>query len=64
MDRRTRWQLILSAVLLAGAVLLWLRFLSGDRTGSERAYFYDLSEQQLYTAPRTLVPPIRGSPLA
>jgi hypothetical protein len=60
MDRRTRWQLMVAVVFFAGAVVLWFRFLDRDGSGSERAYFYDLSEQKLFTAPRTSVPPVRG----
>ena len=60
MERRTRWQLILAALLLAGSLFFWFRWLGQDRGGTERAFFYDLSEQQLFTAPRTAVPPIRG----
>jgi hypothetical protein len=60
MDRRARWQLIVAALFFAGAVVFWFRFLGRDDTGSERAYFYDLSEQKLFTAARTSVPPIRG----
>jgi hypothetical protein len=60
MDRRARWQLIVAALFFAGAVFMWFRFMSGDDTGSERAYFYDLSEQELFTSARTSVPPIRG----
>jgi len=40
--------------------LMLFRFFSSQRSPEEQAYFYDLSEQKLFTAPRTAVPPIRG----
>ena len=52
--------LALAVVLLAGAAFRFSRFLSERGQADENAYFYDLSEQKLFVASRTLVPPIRG----
>lgn len=46
--------------LMALAGFLVVRFFSQSDGVSERAFFYDLSEQKLFTALRTAVPPIRG----
>lgn len=46
-------------LLAMGAVLLW-RFIREQVPTEEQAYYYDLSEQKLFAAPRRLVPPIRG----
>lgn len=50
-----------SAILLLGVAgfLVW-RFAQETDGISERAFFYDLSEQKLFVAERGLVPPIRG----
>ena len=52
--------LLAVGVLLSVAIYRLVHFArgSGDRDGL--AYFYDVSERKLFTAPRTLVPPIRG----
>jgi hypothetical protein len=49
------------AVLMLGiaGVLLW-RFIHERPEVSEKAFFYDLSKQKLFTGPRTGVPPIKG----
>lgn len=52
--------LVFAIVLLAGAGMLFFRFFGERRQAEELAYFYDLSEKKLFSAPRTLVPPIRG----
>lgn len=46
--------------MLGMAVFLFARFLRDDGGVSEKAFFYDLSEKKLFTAARTLVPPIKG----
>jgi len=52
--------LVFAIALLAGAGVLALRFFRDRRQTEELAFFYDLSEKKLFTAPRTVVPPIRG----
>jgi hypothetical protein len=52
--------LVFAIALLAGAGVLLLRFFGERRQPEEHAFFYDLSERKLFSAPRTLVPPIRG----
>jgi hypothetical protein len=46
--------------MLAVAGVLLARFERGSHPASEMAYFYDLSEQKLFTAPRSAIPPIPG----
>lgn len=53
-------KLVLALFMLAAAVFLVIRFLRQDDGISEKAFFYDLSEQKLFAAPRGAVPPIRG----
>lgn len=47
-----------AALALAGT-LFW-RFSAANAGDSEKAFFYDLSERQLFVADRTAIPPIRG----
>ncbi|HRI15930.1 MAG TPA: hypothetical protein PLX89_23270 [Verrucomicrobiota bacterium] len=50
-----------TALLLFGlAGFLGWSWMKNDSGVSERAYFYDLSEGQLFVADRGLIPPIRG----
>ncbi len=53
-------KLLAALGVLAVAAGLLLSFWRGRGGGSDRAYFYDLSEGRLFTAPRTAIPPIRG----
>lgn len=46
-------------LLLVASWLAWRTFRS-DRGVSDKAFFYDLSQQKLFTAPRNAIPPIRG----
>ncbi|MBN8247647.1 MAG: hypothetical protein J0L84_09410 [Verrucomicrobia bacterium] len=48
-----------AALFAVAGVLVW-RFLQEDGGVSERAFFYDQSEQKLFVADRGLVPPIQG----
>jgi hypothetical protein len=59
-NKKAATMLVLALVLLAGAAFRFSRFLSERAQRDENAYFYDLSEQKLFVASRTLVPPIRG----
>ena len=47
------------AGLAAAGVILYGHFSGGDAY-PENAFFYDLSEKELFEAPRTLIPPIKG----
>ena len=49
-----------AAVLVIVAVVLLMKIFRSQRELEGMAYFYDLSEQKLFVAPRTSVPPIRG----
>jgi hypothetical protein len=60
MNTRTLIKAILAILMLAVAGFFFLRFLREDSGVSEKAFFYDLGEQKLFTAPRTAVPPIKG----
>lgn len=60
MPRSELPKLVLALVVLAVAGGLLWRFFTADGGVSERAFFYDLSQQKLFTAPRTAVPPIKG----
>ncbi len=58
---KTDWYKLAAGVMfLALAALLTLRFFSQDSGISEKAFFYDLSEQKLFTAARNKIPPIKG----
>ncbi len=60
LDKKQRAKLIFAAVTfgLAVGALAW-QFAGGGR-GEPVDYFYDLSERELFTAPKDAVPPIRG----
>jgi hypothetical protein len=52
---------IAAAIALLGfAGFLVMKFVRQGDGIAEKAFFYDLSEQKIFTAPRTAVPPIRG----
>src|SRR5688572_3248447 len=53
-------KLILVAALLAIAAFQLFRFARSYIPTEELAYYYDVSEQKLFAAPRSLIPPIRG----
>lgn len=59
MSKSERAKLVVSLVLLLIATVFMVRFLR-QTGGTDEAFFYDLSEQKLFTAPRTAVPPIKG----
>ena len=60
MQNLTLARLIFAVIMLGVAsVLLW-RFFHERNDLSEKAFFYDLSKQKLFTGPRTGVPPIKG----
>jgi hypothetical protein len=59
MSKSDLLKLVLAAVLL-GVALFWLARFAGKSGAGDNAFFYDLSEKKLFTAPRTSVPPIKG----
>lgn len=60
MNRSNIFKVVLAVALLGGAVFILVRFLRQGDGISEQTYFYDLSEKQLFAAPREALPPIRG----
>ncbi|MEK7686574.1 MAG: hypothetical protein AAB466_14250 [Verrucomicrobiota bacterium] len=60
MNRQNLIKLLAAVLMLGAAGLLFFRFLRNSQGASEKAFFYDLSEKKLFTAPRTAVPPIKG----
>jgi len=57
---RQGMKLVFALGLLALAAVFLVRFAREQGRGADLAYFYDLSERRLFTAPRTAIPPIRG----
>ena len=53
-------KLLLALALFAVAGVLVFRFIRDRIPPEELAYYYDVSEQKLFAAPRSLIPPIRG----
>ena len=53
-------KLLLSLGLLVVAGIVFAVHYSRNRGPNELAYFYDLSEEKLFTAPLSAVPPIQG----
>ena len=53
-------KLIAAVTMLCIAGFLIMRFVGANREREPMAYFYDLSEQKLFTAPQSAVPPIVG----
>ena len=54
-------KLIVSLIMLSLAGLIAFNFFRTHREPLPLAYFYDLSEQKLFTAPQSSVPPIPGT---
>lgn len=59
MNRRARNQLAVAFVALAIAAFFFLNHWRASRAGP-KAFFYDLSKGQIFTADANLIPPIRG----
>ncbi|MBM3833817.1 MAG: hypothetical protein FJ403_11215 [Verrucomicrobia bacterium] len=53
-------KIVLALAMLGVAGFFFFRFLR-EGAQSEKAFFFDLSAQKLFTAPRTAVPPIKGT---
>jgi len=53
-------KILVSLVLLATAVFLFIRLRPARTEPDGDAYFYDLQEHKLFTAPRGSIPPIPG----
>lgn len=60
MTRTELFKLAAAVVILGLAVVLGFRYFSRNAGVSEQAFFYDLSEKKLFTAPRNRVPPFKG----
>jgi hypothetical protein len=60
MSQSDRLKLAAVIAILALAGFLAVRFFRQDNGITEKAFFYDLSEQKLFTGPRSKVPPIKG----
>ena len=60
MDKSAIVKLIAGLAMIAVAGVLTFRTWRSNSAGTDRAFFYDLSEQELFTGPRTAVPPIKG----
>jgi hypothetical protein len=60
MTRSEQIKLVAALLILGAAVFFSIRFFRASGGGSEKAFFYDLSEKKLFAAPRTSVPPIPG----
>lgn len=59
-DRSNAVKLGLALVALAMAGTLFWRFAQSESGGSEKAFFYDLSERKLFVTERSVIPPIKG----
>lgn len=53
-------KLAISLALIGLAVFLYWKLSPEDENHDENAYFYDLTEQKLFVAPRKSIPPIDG----
>ena len=60
MPKKNKLLLVAALLMLAAAGGIFARFGRGEHGPSGLAYFYDLNEQKLFTAPRSSIPPIRG----
>jgi hypothetical protein len=61
MDKKTLMKMVGALLLVVFAGFLAVRAFRGEGGDSDgTVYFYDLSEQRLFPAPRASVPPIRG----
>ncbi len=56
-----KWKLAAALIILAIAVVGFVRFYKGNSAGVGKAWFYDLSSRQLFIAPHDSVPPIQGN---
>jgi len=61
LDKKQKIKLAAAIVMLAiaSAVTTW-RFMQSRDSGPPVDFFYDLSERELFTAPKDAIPPIRG----
>lgn len=58
---RDEWtKLAVAGTALVAAGVLGFRFFRAGSGVSGQAFFYDLSQQKLFTGPRESIPPIRG----
>jgi hypothetical protein len=59
MNRRAKMQLAASLIMLAAAAFIFMNSWHANAAGP-KAFFYDLSKGELFTADANLIPPIRG----
>jgi hypothetical protein len=59
-NKSTLGKLSLALALLAGAAMCFVKLSPRDDGENDKGFFYDLAEQKLFVAPRTLIPPIAG----
>ena len=59
-SRSDKWKLFGAAVALAIAAIGFVRFYRNSSPAEGKAFFYDLSAKQLFTAPHGSAPPIMG----
>ena len=60
MTRYAPAKVVLALILLAAAVVCFIKLSPARESRDENAYFYDLDEQKLFVAPRSSIPPIKG----
>jgi hypothetical protein len=60
MNKSNLGKLSLALALLAGAAVCFVKLSPRDDGENDKGFFYDLAEQRLFVAPRTLIPPIPG----
>jgi len=60
MTRYAQVKVVSACVLLAAAVVCFIKLSPAGESRDENAYFYDLEEQKLFVAPRSSIPPIKG----
>jgi hypothetical protein len=60
MNKSTLGKLTLALALLAGATVCFVKLSPRGDGENDKGFFYDLAEQRLFVASRTLIPPIAG----
>jgi hypothetical protein len=60
MNKSNLGKLSLALALLAGAAVCFVKLSPRGDAENDKGFFYDLAEQRLFVAPRTLIPPIPG----
>lgn len=60
LNKENSKKLTAALVLLGFAAFFFIRFANQEDGYSEKTFFYDISEEELFTAARSTVPPIQG----